>query len=497
VSNLRSTAVAVVLALSLGGTVLQSSASSTSPPSSFVAITPCRLVDTRAGSDNVGPRSTPVHAGETFIVQATGTSGGCAIPPGATAMSMNVTVVGPTAPGFLTVFPADQPRPTTANLVWVARQAPTPNAVTSALSTLGTIGFFNLAGDVDVIADVVGYFQSGTPGPPGPPGPKGDPGSGAHPAQIVWVAASGGDFTSVAAAVASITDASPSKPYLVRIAPGTYVEPGGVDVKNFIDIQGSGEDLTTISCDCGSTTSPAFGSASATLRVADFHPNQVGSTISDLQVLNTSASIYTTAVWIGNQEVTLRHVTAVASGGSGDYAVWVQAGSATLSFVTARSVSTDSESFGVTAESGIVALDHSTVLADDSSLTGYATGVFLFGSGAVISDTTVTAAAPNRSYGALLTNSSLTATRATLGAQKDGAAFTDGVVESYGLDLVNTTATVTDSTMTGTTSGMVSDGLQAATFIRSLLNTFRPRAVEKCAATLNVLTLQPLGVNCN
>ncbi len=38
------------------------------------------------------------------------------------------------------------------------------------------------------------------------------------------MAASGGDFTSVAAALTSITDASPTNPYLVQVMPGVYLE---------------------------------------------------------------------------------------------------------------------------------------------------------------------------------------------------------------------------------------------------------------------------------
>ena len=43
--------------------------------------------------------------------------------------------------------------------------------------------------------------------------------------QIVNVATSGADFTSIAAAAASISDASSTKPYVVLVAPGVYTEP--------------------------------------------------------------------------------------------------------------------------------------------------------------------------------------------------------------------------------------------------------------------------------
>ena len=82
---------------------------------------------------------------------------------------MNVTFVNPTASGFLTVFPAGNPPvPWTSNLNWVAGHQPAPNAVTTQLSSNGRIEFYNNAGTVDVIADVVGYYEPATSGPPGP-----------------------------------------------------------------------------------------------------------------------------------------------------------------------------------------------------------------------------------------------------------------------------------------------------------------------------------------
>ncbi|HSL81275.1 MAG TPA: hypothetical protein VLF66_00780 [Thermoanaerobaculia bacterium] len=64
------------------------------------------------------------------------------------------------------------------------------------------------------------------------------------PAQILWVSPSGGDFTTLQGALDSITDASASKPYLVRVGPGIYV--GQVVMKPFVDIEGSGEGVTIL-----------------------------------------------------------------------------------------------------------------------------------------------------------------------------------------------------------------------------------------------------------
>jgi hypothetical protein len=71
-----------------------------------------------------------------------------------------------------------------------------------------------------------------------------DVGGGAY-AQVVVVAKSGGDFTSIQDALNSISDNSSSKHYLVWIAPGVYTEQ--VTMKPYVDLEGAGEQTTEIS----------------------------------------------------------------------------------------------------------------------------------------------------------------------------------------------------------------------------------------------------------
>lgn len=122
-----------------------------------VSVTPCRLVDTRAGGGNVGPRSTPLGQGQSFSVRATGKSTNCTIPVAATSVMMNVTVVNGTASSYLTVWPTGAARPTASNLNWRAGDGATPNFVSSAVGTAGQIDIYNFAGTVDVVVDVTGY----------------------------------------------------------------------------------------------------------------------------------------------------------------------------------------------------------------------------------------------------------------------------------------------------------------------------------------------------
>ena len=151
---------AVAVTLAGGGLIrgAQATVTSGSRPV-FIAITPCRLFDTRPVPDNVGPRTAPLAAGDTFTAQVTGTNGNCTVAAGAIGIAMNVTIDNPTAASFLTVFPADVARPLSSNLNWTASSSPTPNQVTVLLSALGAVKFYNNAGSVNVIADVVGYYE--------------------------------------------------------------------------------------------------------------------------------------------------------------------------------------------------------------------------------------------------------------------------------------------------------------------------------------------------
>lgn len=129
--------------------------------STFVPIPNCRLFDTRSGPDNVGPKSTPLGPGaaNVYTKQVTGTNGNCTIPDDAVAVAMNVTIVNPTAPSNLRIYPGDLTEvPLASNLNWVAGQAPTPNKVDVKLSPTGSIRLFNQNGTVDVLADIVGYY---------------------------------------------------------------------------------------------------------------------------------------------------------------------------------------------------------------------------------------------------------------------------------------------------------------------------------------------------
>jgi acetyl esterase/lipase len=122
----------------------------------FYPLSPCRLVDTRGPAGAWGAPS--LGTGETRIFPV---SGSCGVPPDATALSVNVTAVSPTAPGFLTFFEAGAPLPATSTLNAGAGQTRANNGIFPLLGRPRALAVYcGLGtGSVDVVVDVNGYFK--------------------------------------------------------------------------------------------------------------------------------------------------------------------------------------------------------------------------------------------------------------------------------------------------------------------------------------------------
>ncbi len=120
------------------------------------------------------------------------------------------------------------------------------------------------------------------------------------PGNVVIVAQSGGDFSSVQAALDSITDASESNPYLVWVGPGVYEET--VIMKPYVDIEGAGEGVTKI-------TSAVATVGTGTVRAASH------SELRYLTVENTgTGDQQAAAIYVSGTAPRITHVTAQAVG---------------------------------------------------------------------------------------------------------------------------------------------------------------------------------------
>lgn len=126
-------------------------ASSETAPS-FHPLQPTRVMDTRSGQGG-----TQFASNETRYLQIAGVGG---VPADAVAVALNVTVIGPTAPGYLTVWPAGSPVPTASNVNFLAGQT-VANMVTTGLGPTGGVSIYNLLASAHVIVDVTGWFSAG------------------------------------------------------------------------------------------------------------------------------------------------------------------------------------------------------------------------------------------------------------------------------------------------------------------------------------------------
>ena len=136
------------------------------PLASYVAVTPFRILDTRAstcvqcGAGSLGSNQTRTLQ----ITGVTGLKGGAdQIPATATSVVMNVTAVSSSTGGLLTIYPTGTALPRASNLNFSAGTA-TPNLVTVTLGQLSAasanwdVNIYNPVGTLNVVADVEGYF---------------------------------------------------------------------------------------------------------------------------------------------------------------------------------------------------------------------------------------------------------------------------------------------------------------------------------------------------
>ena len=136
--------------------------------STYHALQPYRLVDTRPNSGQIGQGNT-LTAGRTitFKVSPSGIDDSHGtpqngVPFGATAVVVNITAVNPTSVGYLTAFAAGQTVPFISTVNFIAGQT-VANEATIALGDTGDANYgnmtiYNFTGSTDVVVDVQGYY---------------------------------------------------------------------------------------------------------------------------------------------------------------------------------------------------------------------------------------------------------------------------------------------------------------------------------------------------
>jgi hypothetical protein len=123
-------------------------------PLAFIGLAPCRIVDTRG---NGAPIQGGMFTGGADV-RNYAVAGICGIPAVAQALSLNFTVVSPTASGFLVSFPTGSAAPPTAILNFNAgdvrnNAAVVPTSVTTSFTV-------NVSAPTHVIIDINGYYAT-------------------------------------------------------------------------------------------------------------------------------------------------------------------------------------------------------------------------------------------------------------------------------------------------------------------------------------------------
>lgn len=131
----------------------------------YVAVTPCRIIDTRVGGGAIPANTTRIYdvtAASDYLAQG-GSATDCGIGGAGNfaAAVINFTVVSPSVAGFITAFPFQGTRPLAATLNYGAGEVRGNLAVVkldqgASSAELSVYSF----GQTHLVADVVGYFTN-------------------------------------------------------------------------------------------------------------------------------------------------------------------------------------------------------------------------------------------------------------------------------------------------------------------------------------------------
>lgn len=130
----------------------------------ITAVTPCRIVDTRAagGALTAGTTRSFAVGGSTGFAAQGGNPVGCAIPSSATAVAVSIVAVSPAAGGFLTAWPAGTTKPLASVLNYV-KGVTTNTGQTTQITAAGNPALSVFASaKANVVIDVYGYYEPQT-----------------------------------------------------------------------------------------------------------------------------------------------------------------------------------------------------------------------------------------------------------------------------------------------------------------------------------------------
>jgi hypothetical protein len=122
---------------------------------------------------------------------------------------------------------------------------------------------------------------------------------------------------------------------VVKIAPGVYTETSPVALKTYVDVEGSGQGVTTITCECAGAS---YGASAATVSAGNIVAEIRHLTINNTGGDTASIGVYTNGVVDGS--VSMTNVTVTATGGTNNRGVHNVSSSPSMMNVTATATGT-------------------------------------------------------------------------------------------------------------------------------------------------------------
>jgi uncharacterized repeat protein (TIGR03803 family) len=123
----------------------------------FIAISPCRIVDTRNANGTFGGPPIPGNNSRSFPL--TEGDNPCGIPSSAIAYSVNVTVVPQTTLGYLTIWPTGEGQPIASTLNSLDGRIKANAAIIPAGTPNGSVTVY-VTDTTNVVLDINGYFTT-------------------------------------------------------------------------------------------------------------------------------------------------------------------------------------------------------------------------------------------------------------------------------------------------------------------------------------------------
>lgn len=155
-------------------------------------------------------------------------------------------------------------------------------------------------------------------------------------------------------AMASITPTVVS-PWLIRLEPGVYdLGSSSLTLKAYINVEGSGEQLTTISSSVTVALPPVSGTV-------------VMTTSTEIRFVTVTNSANSPAVYVPGGATNVQLFRTSLSVGNGSFGLYNNAASGTVS-VTGSTLPAGNVGFGLFNASGTVSVSNSTFIAGNSSL---------------------------------------------------------------------------------------------------------------------------------